>query len=215
MPGKSAGIDIATRLQLPEALLAHARSVVPRLQADFQELLSELHRQTEENAQRGRELEQATRALKQRQEELEKEGLRREQARQREWERKSDNLVADFEARAQLTMERLSGAGDQRKAGEQAQRLVAKTKREFKEEAQSVMAPPPEAAKAASEPLRLEEGVKVRLKDVREIATVRRLLKNGMVEVEAGFMKMQVPREDIVETVTGAAAQSKLPKNGT
>jgi DNA mismatch repair protein MutS2 len=213
MPGKSAGIDIATRLQLPEALLAHARSVVPRLQADFQELLSELHRQTEENALRGRELEQATAALKQRQEELEREGLRREQARQREWERKSENLVADFEARAQSMMERVSGAGELRKAGEQAQRLIAKTKREFKEEAQSVMAPPPEASKAALAPLRLEEGVKVRLKDVREVATVRRLLKNGMVEVEAGFMKMQVPREDIVETVTSAAAQSKLPKN--
>jgi DNA mismatch repair protein MutS2 len=158
-------------------------------------------------------LEQATAALKQRQEELEREGLRREQARQREWERKSENLVADFEARAQSMMERVSGAGELRKAGEQAQRLIAKTKREFKEEAQSVMAPPPEASKAALAPLRLEEGVKVRLKDVREVATVRRLLKNGMVEVEAGFMKMQVPREDIVETVTSAAAQSKLPKN--
>jgi DNA mismatch repair protein MutS2 len=38
-------------------------------------------------------------------------------------------------------------------------------------------------------------------------------LKNGMVEVEAGFLKMQVAREDILETVTGAAAQPKLPKN--
>ncbi|HEY3936559.1 MAG TPA: endonuclease MutS2, partial [Bryobacteraceae bacterium] len=38
VPGKSAGLDIATRLELPEPLLAHARQVLPRLQADFQEL---------------------------------------------------------------------------------------------------------------------------------------------------------------------------------
>ena len=59
----------------------------------------------------------------------------------------------------------------------------------------------------------LEEGTRVRLKDVREIATVRRLLKNGMLEVEAGFLKMKIPREDVLEVVTGAAAERRLPKN--
>jgi DNA mismatch repair protein MutS2 len=64
-------------------------------------------------------------------------------------------------------------------------------------------------------PLRLPivEGAKVRLKDVREIATVRRILKNGNLEVEAGFMKMQIPREDVVEVVSPDSAQTKLPKN--
>ena len=59
---------------------------------------------------------------------------------------------------------------------------------------------------AAKTPERLpiEEGARVRLKDVREVATVRRLLKNGMLEVEAGFLKMQVPREDVVEVVPEA-----------
>ena len=213
VPGKSAGLDIATRLELPAPLLEHARSVLPRLQADFQELLAELHKQTDENARLGKELEQATRELKQRQDALEQEALKREQTRQREWQRKSDNLVADFEARAQLMMERVAETGEQRKAMEQAQRLVSKTRREFQEEAQQVMAPPPEAVKAIAEQLKLEEGVKVRLKDIREIATVRRLLKNDMVEVEAGFMKMQVPRSDVLEVVTGQAAQSKLPRN--
>jgi len=213
VPGKSAGLDIATRLELPAPLLEHARSVLPRLQADFQELLAELHRQTDENARLAKDLEQQTRELKQRQETLEQDALKREQQRQREWQKKSDNLVADFEARAQLMMERVAGAGEQRKALDQAQRLVSKTRREFQEEAQQVMAPPPEAAKALPDKLKVEEGSKVRLKDIREIATVRQILKNGMVEVQAGFMKMQVPREDILEVVTGSAAQAKLPKN--
>jgi DNA mismatch repair protein MutS2 len=213
VPGKSAGLDIATRLELPAPLLEHARSVLPRLQADFQELLAELHRQSDENARLAKELEQNTRELKQRQESLEQEVLKREQSRQREWQKKSDNLVADFEARAQLMMERVAGAGEQRKALEQARRLVSKTRREFQEEAQQVMAPPAEVAKAMSETLKLEEGAKVRLKDIREVATVRRVLKNGRIEVEAGFLKMQVAREDILEVVTGQAAQSKLPRN--
>jgi DNA mismatch repair protein MutS2 len=212
-PGKSAGLDIATRLQLPEPLLAHARSVLPRMQADFQDLLRELQRQVDANAQREAELGEALRQANQRQASLEQEALRREQQRQREWEKKSEALVADFEARAQSTMDRLSETSDQRKAADQAQRLISKTKREFREEASTAMAPPPETAQAAPVRLPIVEGAKVRLKDVREIATVRRILKNGNLEVEAGFLKMQIPREDVVEVVSPSAAQAKLPKN--
>jgi DNA mismatch repair protein MutS2 len=208
VPGKSAGLDIATRLELPEPLLAHARQVLPRLQADFQELLAELHRQVEENARRKQEMEEAARQFALRESELERDALRREQQRQREWEKKSESLVGAFEARAQAMLQSLAG-----KAAEQAQRLIAKTRREFREEAVEVMAPPPETAKAVPAALTLEEGAKVRLRNVREIATVRRLLKSGLIEVEAGFLKMQIPREDIVEVVPPNAVPAKLPRN--
>ena len=52
----------------------------------------------------------------------------------------------------------------------------------------------------------------MKLKDIRETATVRRLLKNGMLEVEAGFLKIQVPREDVLEVVA-AAGEKTTPKN--
>jgi DNA mismatch repair protein MutS2 len=213
LPGKSAGLDIATRLALPEPLLAHAREVLPRLQVDFQDLLKELQRQVDDNARQAQELETAKRQFSERQAALEKEAIQREQQRQREWERKSEALVASFEDRTQDLMDRLSGATEQRKAVEQAQRLVLKAKREFREEASDVMAPPPETAKAAPPRLVLEEGAKVRLKDVREIGTVRRLHKSGQVDVEVGFLKMQVPMEDVVEVLSPQAAQAKLPKN--
>jgi DNA mismatch repair protein MutS2 len=213
LPGKSAGLDIATRLALPEPLLAHAREVLPRMQVDFQDLLKELQRQVDDNARRANELETAACQLSERQAALEKEALQREQQRQREWERKSEALVAGFEDRAQDIMDRLSGAAEQRRTTEQAQRLVLKAKREFREEASSAMAPPPETARAAPPRLVLHEGAKVRLKDVREIATVRRLHKSGQVDVEVGFLKMQVPMEDVVEVVSPQAAQAKLPKN--
>ncbi|HTU48034.1 MAG TPA: Smr/MutS family protein [Bryobacteraceae bacterium] len=213
VPGKSAGLDIATRLEMPQAILAHARAVLPRLQADFQELLAELHRQVEENARRQAELEETAQALARREADIEREALRREQQRQREWEKKAESIIADFEARAQITMDRVAEVTEQRKAAEQSQRLIAKTKREFREEAAEAMALPSTATTNAPAQAAIEEGTRVRLKDVREVATVRRLLKNGMIEVEAGFLKMQVPREDIAEVVLQAPETSKLPKN--
>jgi DNA mismatch repair protein MutS2 len=213
-PGKSAGLDIATRLQLPESLLAHARAVLPRMQADFQDLLRELQSQVDANARRETELAEAIRQANQRKADLEKDAARHEQQRQRQWDKKSEALVADFEARAQAMMDRLSETSESRKAADQAQRLISKTKREFREEAAEVMAPPPQTAQAIPVRLPIVEGAKVRLKDVREIATVRRLLKNGNLEVEAGFLKLQIPREDIVEVVSpDTVLQSKLPKN--
>ena len=59
----------------------------------------------------------------------------------------------------------------------------------------------------------IEEGARVRLKDVRELATVRRILKNGLLEVEAGFLKMQVAREDVAEVVSQKVEARQALKN--
>ncbi len=213
LPGKSAGLDIATRLEMPEAVLTHARAAMPRMQADFQELLAELHRQTEENARRARAMQEAEDQLRKRQMELEREAVRREERRRQEWERKSEAVIADFEARAQMTMDRMAESTEHRKASEQAQRAIAKAKREFRQEAAEAMPASAATAGNAAQPLTLAEGSRVRLKDVREPATVRRLLKNGMFEVEAGFLKMQVAREDIAEILGGNADQGRGPTN--
>ncbi len=214
VPGKSAGLDIATRLEMPPPVLAHARSVMPRLQADFQDLLSELHRQVAENERLGKQMAEARASFEHRQAELEREAVRKEAARQREWAVRSDSIIADFEARAQMMMERVSETAEHRKAADEAQRLLARTKREFREEAAEAMAPPPELAKQVTPPrLTVEEGARIRLKDVREVATVRRILKNGMLEVEAGHLRMQVPREDVAEVVSQKMEPAKLPKN--
>jgi DNA mismatch repair protein MutS2 len=71
------------------------------------------------------------------------------------------------------------------------------------EKVAEIIAPP-----AEQKTVTFFEGARVRLKGGREIATVRRILKNGIVEIEAGSMKMQVPREDILEVVPEIA----LPK---
>ena len=42
---------------------------------------------------------------------------------------------------------------------------------------------------------------------LREPARVRRLLGNGRIEVEAGFMKMQVSADDVIEVLPESGAQ--------
>jgi DNA mismatch repair protein MutS2 len=60
---------------------------------------------------------------------------------------------------------------------------------------------------------RIVEGARVRLRDVREPARVRRMLSNGMIEVEAGFLKMQIGADDVLEVLPDAGPGSTLPKN--
>ncbi len=211
LPGKSAGIDIATRLELPRDVIAHARSVMPRLEADFQSLLAQLHKQIEENTARQAALDQQTIDLAAQQLMLRGEMASNEEKRRKEWDRKTEELIRTFEQQASATIDRVSQAGDQRKAAEQAQRLISKTKREIREGSAEAFVPVEGAAAAPPRP-KIEEGARVRLKDFREVATVRRILKNDVLEVEAGFLKVQVSIDDVIE-VLGAGQTTNLPKN--
>jgi DNA mismatch repair protein MutS2 len=213
MPGKSAGLDIASRLQLPPDLIDHARRVMPRMQADFQSLLGRLHAQLEENQQLTARLKQDREALERERVQLAQEAARREEKRAKEWERKREELIADFEARAMETITQVTVSTDNRKAAEQAALQVSRAKREFREQAKATMQPAA-ASGPDAERTPVTEGAKVRLRDVREPATVRRILKNGAIEVEAGFLKMQVSPEDIEQVLTEAEIR-KLPKNVT
>jgi DNA mismatch repair protein MutS2 len=90
---------------------------------------------------------------------------------------------------------------------------VARAKREFREQARTALPPSVRAASPVAPPA-LVEGARVRLRDIREPATIRRILKNGAIEVEAGFLRMQVSPDDVEEVLSGAEAR-KLPKNVT
>jgi DNA mismatch repair protein MutS2 len=213
MPGKSAGLDIATRLHLPEPLLVHARSVLPRMQADFQSLLASLHRQAEENRLRAAELEQAQHELEARRGELERQAAKSEDQRRRDWERRTEAALSEFDVRVREALERIAETeAEGAKAADRAQRIASRTRREFRAQAARAVPPGPAAPSAARPEIR--EGSRVRLHDVREIALIRRILKNGLLEVEAGNLRMQVTPEDVAEVVSlNETPVSRLPKN--
>ena len=215
LPGKSAGLEIATRLGMPEDIMRRARLSMSDRERDVTRFLSELHHRIEET--QALEDQRCARRLSNwtaREKEIAREWEKRETAKIKELERRTDEALAKFEEQAQEAIGRIVQGGDRRKADQDAQRRVSKAKRELREDFQTtVLSTQDDSRQDRIQPLRIEEGVRVRLKDVREPARVRRILGNGKFEVEAGFMKMQVSIDDVIEVLPEGGGGGKLPKN--
>jgi DNA mismatch repair protein MutS2 len=217
LPGKSAGLEIATRLGMPEDIMLRARRSMSDRERDVTRFVGELHRRIEETQSLETELRTKLAALEKREKEIAHEWERRESAKLKELERRTDLALAKFEEQAHETISRIAQSADKRKAEQEAQRRVAKTKREMREDFETtVLATDDDSRQGRITPLRIEEGARVRLRDVREPARVRRKLGNDKLEVEAGFMKMQVSIDDVIEVLPeSGAAKSKLPQGVT
>ena len=215
MPGKSAGLEIATRLGMPEDIMKRARLALGDRERDVARFLSELHRRTGEVQALEADLRRRMAELEAREKELAREWERRETAKLKELERRTEQVLARFEEQAQETIGRIAQKTEQRKAAEHAQRDVARVKRELREDFQTTLLSTQNDARTGElRPPKIEEGTRVRLRDVREPARVRRKLSDGRFEVEVGFMKMQVSPDDVIEVLPEAAGGgSKLPKN--
>ncbi len=215
MPGKSAGLEIATRLGMPEDIMLRARRSMSDRERDVTRFLAELHKRIEETRALEEKLREQIAAADRREKELAREWEKRETAKLKELERRTDQALAKFEEQAQETLGKIGQGQEKRKAEQDAQRRVSKAKRELREDFQTtVLATQDDSRQDRIQPLQISEGARVRLRDVREPAVVRRKLSNGRIEVEAGFMKMQISEDDVIEVLPEAgAAASKLPKN--
>jgi DNA mismatch repair protein MutS2 len=69
----------------------------------------------------------------------------------------------------------------------------------------------PEAPKT----LKIEEGVRVRVKGLRDLARVKKALGNDRFEIEAGFIRMKISADDVEEVFAenGGSQPAKLPSN--
>jgi DNA mismatch repair protein MutS2 len=209
-PGKSAGLDIASRLGLPPRIIERARQAMSSTERDIARFLSELHARVEATGALEAELKRRIEEVERREARLQRDYEQKEAAKVRELEQRNEKLIAEFEANARSTLESISQTAETRKAAEQSLRKVSKARREFRESFEGVRR---EAAPAAPAGPKLEEGARVRLKGVRSPARVRRILDGEHVEVEAGFMKMQVSRSEIEEVLPPEAGAAKLPQN--
>jgi DNA mismatch repair protein MutS2 len=214
LPGKSAGLEIATRLGMPEDIMRRARHQMSDREHDVTRFLDELHRGIEETQTLERSLREQIAAAEKREREVAREWEQRETAKLKELERRTDQALARFEEQAQETIGKIAQSAEQRKAAQEAQRRVSKAKRELREDFQTtVLSTKEDSRQGEIRPLRIEEGARVRLRDVREPARVKRKLSGDRLEVEAGFLKMQVSVDDVIEVLPEtAAASSKLPK---
>lgn len=211
-PGKSAGLDIASRLGLSEDLIARARQRMSTSERDVAVFLNELHQRLRRTAVEERDLREQRQALEAREHSLADEFRKREEAKFKDLDERLRRALAQLETQNQETIQKMLAGAEQRKSVEQAERRMARTRREFEEQARTEVfgqasAPPPQVVVA------IQEGDRVRLKGVREPARVRRKLSGGMFEVEAGLMRMKITTDDVEEVLPAAAETTRLPKN--
>jgi DNA mismatch repair protein MutS2 len=212
-PGKSAGLDIASRLGLEPQIIERARSVMTSSERDIQRFLSELHDRLDRVTRLEAQLEEQNQRVASREQSLEKEWEKKGAAKLRDLEQRFADLARDFEESAKRTIEEITRNVEQRKASENALRKIAKTRREFLDQAGEVTHEEKPSGPSSPKRLRIEEGVRVRLKGIRQPARVRRKIGDDLLEVEAGFMKMQVSVDDVEEVLPPDAAAPRLPRN--
>ncbi len=134
VPGASAGINIAQRLGLSPAIIASARSRLGSQTQDVARFLDHLHADL-------RDLEQERSRMKIREQELEREksqlaaeGRKEQQAKIREMETKLEALFRDFEYHARETVNAVQDRAAAQKLSKEAERRIAKMRREFREQ---------------------------------------------------------------------------------
>jgi len=213
LPGKSAGLEIAQRLGMPEDVMNRARRSMSGRERDVSRFLAELHRRIEETQALEHSLREKIAETDKINKELAREWEKRESAKLKELERRTEQALARFEEQAQDAIARMSQTSERRKAEQEAQRRVSKAKRELREDFQTtVLSTEDDARQDRIQPLRIEPGVRVRLKDVREPSRVLRKIGEDRIEVQAGFMKMQVSVDEVIEVLPDAPAKGKLPQ---
>jgi DNA mismatch repair protein MutS2 len=215
-PGKSAGLDIATRLGMASWIIDRARAAMTTTERDIARFLSELHERVDRNTALQRELDQRLTQVKTREADLERNFKRREADMLRKLQNRFDEVVANFEARALDTIQSVKELKEQRKLQDQAKLQVARVKREGMEELEAHVIAAAETPVVPAAKPKLEEGVRVILKGIRQPARIRRIVSDTVIEVDAGFLKMQVSVDDVQEVLREKdAGSSKLPKNVT
>lgn len=211
VPGASAGINIAQRLGLNPEIIASARARIGTQTQDIARFLDRLHAQLREvEAERFR-LRDRERELEAEKSKLAAEGKKEQQVKVREMEKKLEALFKDFEYHARETVNAIQDRAAAQKLSKDAERRIAKLRREFREQfdstvvAHSTGADQGDPHAQPSLVKHVSEGDTVKLKSVGRPGVVTRRLDDHHFEVEIGAMKMKVAREDIAEVVVRAA----------
>ena len=210
VPGASAGINIAQRLGLNAVIIDSARSRLATETQDVTRFLDRLHQQL-------REAEVERFRLQSREEELEKEksrlaaeGRKDQQAKIREMEKKLDGLFRDFEYHAREAVHAIQDRAAAQKVSRDAERRIAKLRREFREQFNSTVVAHSTGADRGAPPAlpqpHVSEGDTVKLKSVGRPARVTRRIDANHFEVEVGAMKMRIAGDDIADVLASASA---------
>ncbi len=216
IPGASAGINIAARLGLAPEIISSARSRLSTQTLDIGRFLDSLHDQLAAlTAERDR-VQRLESELARERASLETEGMKEWRTKVREMEQKLASLLKDFEYQARETIRAIDDRAAQQKLSKDAERRIARLRREFSEGFNSAVVAHHTGAdkndtNAQPHIVRhVAEGDTVKLRTLGKTATVQRQIDDSTFEVAIGPMKMRVARDEIAEVVRSAAAQTPL-----
>ncbi len=210
VPGASAGINIAQRLGLNPSIIEHARAKLGTQARDVGQFLDKLHANLREaEAERFR--------LKAREQELEREkthlaaeGRKDQQAKVRDMEKKLESVLRDFEYHAREAVNAIQDRVAAQKLSKDAERRVAKLRREFREQFDATVVAHSTGADQGDPHAQpqivkhVSEGDTVKLKSTGRSARITRKVDDNHFEVEMGALKMKVGRDDIAEVLASA-----------
>ncbi len=209
VPGASAGINIAQRLGLKPEIIARARARLGIQAQDVSKFLDRLHSDLRQVEGERAELRRREHELERERQRLASDGLKEQKQRLRELEQKVESLLRDFEYRVRETVNAVQERAAASKLSREAERRIARMRREFREQFDQVIVAHTTGADRGDEHAQphivpVLEGDTVKLKSLGQLAVVRRKSGNQL-EVEAGVMKMRVPLDDVAEVVARAA----------
>jgi DNA mismatch repair protein MutS2 len=205
VPGASAGINIARRLGLNDQIIDAARARLSTQTQDVGKFLDRLHSglrdlEHERETMRKREAD-LSRELKR----LETEGLQEQRNKTRDFERKMESLLRDFEYQVREAINAVQDRAAAQKLSRQAEQRIAKLRREFKEQfdagvvAHKTGADQGDPNARPHEVKHISEGDTVKLKSLGRTAVIKRKVDENTFEVEVGAMKMKIARDDVAE----------------
>jgi len=143
------------------------------------------------------------------------EGKKEQQAKVREMEKKLESVLRDFEYHAREAVNAIQDRAAAQKLSKDAERRVAKLRREFREHFDSTVVAHASGADQGDPHAQpqvvkhVSEGDSVKLKSTGRAATVSRKLDDDHFEVAMGAMKMKIARDDIAEVLSSALGNER------
>jgi DNA mismatch repair protein MutS2 len=212
VPGASAGINIAQRLGLNPSIIETARARLGTQARDVGQFLDKLHAELRNAEGERQRLKTREEELERERKRLEAEGRKDQQAKVREMEKKLEIVLRDFEYHAREAVNAIQDRAAAQKISKDAERRIAKLRREFREQFDSTVVAHSTGADQGdphAQPQVVKhvlEGDTVKLKSTGRTARIARKIDDAHFEVEMGAMKMKIARDDIAEVLASVRA---------
>jgi DNA mismatch repair protein MutS2 len=212
VPGASAGINIAQQLGLNAQIVVSAREKLSSQTQDVSRFLDRLHSQLREMEADRVRLGAREQEIARERNHLAQEGKKEQREKVRELEKKLESVLHNFEYQARETVSAVQDRAQALKLSKDAERKIAKLRREFREQFDSTVVAHTTGADKGDQHAQphvvqnVSIGDTVRLRSLGRDAKVLRHLDDDFFEVAVGPMKMKVARDDVASVVASVAA---------